>query len=331
MSHLPANHHTGKRLAHASQNLALQRWWQPTQQPANAASRLPLANSCPKVDVVNRVPQGTFERLEPDDGKLSRPVLRGLGGSDAPRLPGVSNNPVRNIDPTGHMCVGNSEECQGDKRRTVFLSSPLLEFETDPGQEFTAKEKQALRESAQDTAEALAREINRHTCTRAHRKMGECGTVTPQEAFYEVYGGPVKVRRVNDSCANCNAQYKHDEVNGNYIAIYSNTTEQTILNSPGLLVHELGHAFIWRAVAPSERLPDGAAFLNANGFDEDYSYGTDDSDGAEIFADMFVGWVYGKWGIVDPLTGDLSDDAREKSNYMADNMPNLVHYAVYGW
>jgi hypothetical protein len=28
-----------------------------------------------------------FERLEPDDGKLSRPVLRGLEGSNALRLP----------------------------------------------------------------------------------------------------------------------------------------------------------------------------------------------------------------------------------------------------
>jgi hypothetical protein len=27
-------------------------------------------------------------RLEPDEGKLSRPVLRGLGVSDDPRLPG---------------------------------------------------------------------------------------------------------------------------------------------------------------------------------------------------------------------------------------------------
>jgi hypothetical protein len=43
-----------------------------------------------------------FERLEPDDGKLSRPVLRGLEGSNALRLPGVFNNPLKYIDPNGH-------------------------------------------------------------------------------------------------------------------------------------------------------------------------------------------------------------------------------------
>jgi len=30
-----------------------------------------------------------FERLEPDDGKLSRPVLRGGGGGNAASLPGA--------------------------------------------------------------------------------------------------------------------------------------------------------------------------------------------------------------------------------------------------
>jgi len=31
--------------------------------------------------------QGAFERLEPDDAKVSSPVPRGLGGSNAPWLP----------------------------------------------------------------------------------------------------------------------------------------------------------------------------------------------------------------------------------------------------
>jgi hypothetical protein len=44
-----------------------------------------------------------FERLEPDDGKLSRPVLRGLEGSNALRLPGVNNSPIVYNDPSGHF------------------------------------------------------------------------------------------------------------------------------------------------------------------------------------------------------------------------------------
>jgi hypothetical protein len=35
-----------------------------------------------------------FEGLEPYDGNLSRTVLRGLGGSNAPRLPGLWMFPI---------------------------------------------------------------------------------------------------------------------------------------------------------------------------------------------------------------------------------------------
>ena len=38
------------------------------------------------------VPRSAFEGLEPYDGNLSRTVLRGLGVSNDPRLPGVSRN-----------------------------------------------------------------------------------------------------------------------------------------------------------------------------------------------------------------------------------------------
>jgi hypothetical protein len=38
---------------------------------------------------VTSMPRLAFEGLELSDGKLSRSVLRGLGGSNAPRLPGL--------------------------------------------------------------------------------------------------------------------------------------------------------------------------------------------------------------------------------------------------
>ena len=40
----------------------------------------------------DRVPQGAFARLELLEGKLSRAVLRGLGGSNPARLPGASGH-----------------------------------------------------------------------------------------------------------------------------------------------------------------------------------------------------------------------------------------------
>jgi len=41
---------------------------------------------------VASLPRLAFEGLELCDGKLSRTVLRGLGASNGPRLPGLGNN-----------------------------------------------------------------------------------------------------------------------------------------------------------------------------------------------------------------------------------------------
>jgi len=45
------------------------------------------------IEIFNRrvtsMPRLAFEGLEPCDGKLSCPVLRGLGAGNSPRLPGI--------------------------------------------------------------------------------------------------------------------------------------------------------------------------------------------------------------------------------------------------
>jgi hypothetical protein len=71
-----------------------------------------------------------FERLEPDDGKLSRPVLRGLEGSNALRLPGVMNNPVRYVDPSGYkICDEEDGQC-GQTHNDVIGNIKDLIFTT---------------------------------------------------------------------------------------------------------------------------------------------------------------------------------------------------------
>src|SRR5262245_28827439 len=47
--------------------------------------------------------RGAFERLEPDEGKLSRPVLRGGGGRKAISLPDVRHEVVRTV-----VCCGST-------------------------------------------------------------------------------------------------------------------------------------------------------------------------------------------------------------------------------
>src|SRR5229473_3328602 len=50
----------------------------------------------------HRVPHGAFARLERHAGKLARAVLRGLGGSNPARLPGIGETCLRvtRPDPT---------------------------------------------------------------------------------------------------------------------------------------------------------------------------------------------------------------------------------------
>lgn len=55
------------------------------------------------------LPGKAFERLEPCDGRLSRTVLRGLGGSNAPRLPGAA--------------LRGAGEAQAVRRQTVLIGS----------------------------------------------------------------------------------------------------------------------------------------------------------------------------------------------------------------
>ena len=54
----------------------------------------------------NRVPKGAFERLERHKWKHLRAVLRGLGGSNAPRLPGGGHGDVLPL--TRRVAVGSA-------------------------------------------------------------------------------------------------------------------------------------------------------------------------------------------------------------------------------
>jgi RHS repeat-associated protein len=232
----------------------------------------------------------------------------------------VINNPIRFSDPTGHRCEPE-EECRSGgwagKR-----AKPLLIFETEGTRVWKDEEMAVLNAGAQDVAQAFARDINAEN--RLLWKSGDIEDyepITPTEAFYQVYGGPVKVVRKAGSCSDiigdifpdCGGWgYSHSK---NEIWIFDNATTAVLVSHPRLIVHELGHSFD-KISGMSSNMPSG--IVNRDGFyGEAFQWQLSDQDlYTEIYADVFVGWVYGKWGI-NPETRRLSDPAADKAAFMA--------------
>jgi hypothetical protein len=207
-----------------------------------------------------------------------------------------------------------------------------LVFSNDRGQSFTQEEISTLEAGAWDVANALARDMNAY-CIRI-TNMGEgCSLVTPQEAFYQVFGGPISVRRVAYKCE-CWAEHRGKNANGQYeIWVYSSTDTKEIVDHPRLIVHEIGHAF-HRAIKDAG-LPLPINSMSAAGVDNregfaglEYSWQLSvDNAAGEIYADMFVGWVYGRWG-TSPYTGDLTEEANKKRQFMTRTIWDI--YGVIG-
>ena len=246
----------------------------------------------------------------------------------------VFNSPLKYIDPDGHLSCSAKHVAPGD---CSDAPHPLLYFVSDEGQMWSPDEIKVMNAGAWDIANKLAREMN--SKKQKLVKLGETDgyvPITPREAFHQVYDGPVKVVRKGGTCAeeigntypDCGGwAYTKSQ---NEIWVFSNASTDDIISHPRLIVHELGHAFE-NAVAdngftkPRWSLP--ANVQNREGF-----YGPPlswqlsiDMGNGEIFADMFIGWVYGKWGM---RGGRLTVPARKKARFMSTHMPTFIRQAI---
>lgn len=145
--------------------------------------------------------------------------------------------------------------------------------------------------------------------------------VSPTEAFLQVYGGPVEFRRIAETCAEsrtarginlpCGEGIWGETLSPNLVLVYAGTTPTQLLTHPRWFVHELGHAFSQAAGdAPEAAVPPSwtratlfAGPLNAWQFSSSPTPN-------EIFADLFLAWVYATWGT-----------EADASLFMLENMP----------
>ena len=172
----------------------------------------------------------------------------------------LTGNPILLVDPTGHRSCTEEEAATGDETCDQNIEGdsggdvadedeaedppppPLVEFKVEDGQDWTEEEKEAIRKAARDVAVALARAMNE--ARRRWARMGEeeFVPVSPEEAWFLVYGGTVVFKRVTAECTTTPQCWGKTE-NARLILVYSNTTASNIINSPNFIVHELGHAF----------------------------------------------------------------------------------------
>jgi RHS repeat-associated protein len=253
-------------------------------------------------------------------------------------------NPITFIDPSGYF--------------------PLLEFERDPVKRNGGKanfwkysEMVAAEQAAGQVASALALNINYTNLLRKSilgDNFKDCPGfpmrfLTPLEAFYLVYKGPVTWEKVPEQGPGGAFGKTYGR---NRVRVFSNHYADYTVQHPGWVIHELGHAFEY-ALSPTDSskspgrngLPlnllirklkdpmdpekDDPIDPNA-GFASSFERGYQYSQGLgreEIFADMFLGWVKNKWATNRDI-GQLTEMGQARSDHMMQNMSTLIRIAI---
>jgi hypothetical protein len=213
------------------------------------------------------------------------------------------DNPVNLVDPSGHDPLTKFDE--------YYLDGP---------QKWTEDEKQVVNSQVDLSANKYASVVNNY------RKMsnliylsGFCGVryyetlVTPEQAFKSIHGGPILFLRSSETPGNIGLTLSKDTIiiynyKDSNLKIYGDY----ILKRPKLVTHELGHAFedgtdneflqAWNSNLDRSGTDDhkdsmGTYFGFAGGY-ENWQFGWDNTP-KEVFADMYLGWVYNQWDIHD--------------------------------
>jgi RHS repeat-associated protein len=256
------------------------------------------------------------------------------------------NNPVNYTDPTG-------------KNSTTTLARFTKHDETDENiPEWTQFDKQQVQEALWDIAGKYSITYNQELWFRAREGCGWYQGYTflsPSSAFIYLHGGPITFEKEsNDPGYWGKAQSK------NHIYIYSAAK----FGNKRFVVHEMGHAFEnalddipgWGKLGREGihknlwfRNYEGERFGGFAGGQGDWQWSREegglrkvcDEDGkcrwidgrGEIFADMFIGWVYNQWEKNQNGPG-WSAKGQERADYMSNNMPNWIFNAinaVRGW
>jgi RHS repeat-associated protein len=250
----------------------------------------------------------------------------------------VRNNPIQNIDPTGHTCWiysnGYNSSClvyENSSFDTAVTSSSGamgIDFIGD----WSTRNKFAVLMAANDVG-------NKFSDSLSYLKGSS------QRAFKEVYKKGVTftwgTSGAQDYCSGSSGFNGGGCTNNsrsiNFVTLVESNLTGGGTITPGAawtsavnnIVHELGHAFasLWYGSGgylpggPNVNIPDSLR-INQTGFmpmdppnQLTWRQHPKTTEGYEIFADMFLGWTYGVW---DPNPNTIGSD---RDNFMNQYMP----------
>jgi RHS repeat-associated protein len=261
----------------------------------------------------------------------------------------ANGNPVNNLDPIGQatleslvlFTVGNPYSGKfkkdgsqnGDEygnNRTTYNS---------PG--WTEKEKRsiygALLNISNAYYDAYKYELYRrsNSCTPLYLQLQKTNRY---DVFLSIHGGPITFVRTAENAK----QYFSDPSAGAWaytlsprkILIFSNATADNVERNPRWIVHEVGHAFenaMLETIGSKAgrdnlhrnlitRKIENEQFAGFHGGFSSWQYSRDLGSG-EIFADMFIGWVYNQWEVSN---NEFTPTAIKRSDYMEKNMSGWI-------
>ena len=237
----------------------------------------------------------------------------------------VYNNPLRYVDPSGHLVCSDRFVAPGD---CSDEGAGLWRFGVVLVGDWSDTYKEAVRVAVMLVGAKFAKEIGG----------------SPWEAFRGVYGlndGDAFIFEWDEECWGCRADPAGCDAgtttgdactsafgctNGeNWIEFASMSQIDIPLRNINNVIHELGHAFNIRldrspenALATREDLlvRDEGFFGAAGNITWQQSRSTVPS---EIFADQFLGWTYGKWGsdFRGPLRAEFMNQMNGSNGWVA--------------
>ena len=238
------------------------------------------------------------------------------------------NNPLKYTDPTGHkVCdgAGINGACDqsGIPGTLGQLNSTLKSFGVKSKGSWAFEDLYQVYLGVVSVGEKIARTVG-DNAQSAFKEVFTSITFEWMDQTCEINGNTCYADAYQPGTIRVWASYWSVDAEGNRFI------KRTPVTSP-LIVHELGHKFNVAAgrgpenhVANYDGNHDGIHELTEtrNGFASGYTFGQDNT-ASEIFADMFMGWVYGAWNLrVDP--------GRTRSNVMTTNMADWILDAQNG-